>query len=414
MNPIMKSLLPTSKYLFDFINTNISHKLECFQRIKFSNESKKIIEELFHKINEADTNFDSVKIYEKLRMTIHKGNDYELLDSNIKSHIENMDFVGREYVFKLNTRTITTYLFYEKDTDYRDDFFAHAIYKIYLCLYVMDHFSEARCSNTLSLCFYLTDLEKTIPKSSAFIDRIHVNTGFTFPCKTKNEINIFRKEEWFKVFIHECFHNFGLDFSHHESSHIDKKIIGIFPVKADVRLYETYCEMWAEIMNLMFIVFQNTNENHDVENLVKKLEKMLNFERVFSVFQCSKILKHFGISYPQLYERSDESYRIRNLRYKENTSVLSYYIIKSLLMYKINHFLEWCILHNGVSIRFGHQITDMSKNMEDYFELVQEHYQDDNYIKCLQQLELWFSKQEKTKRIVDTEFKTLRMSLFES
>jgi hypothetical protein len=79
-------------------------------------------------------------------------------------------------------------------------------------------------------------------------------------------------------------HSFGLDFSHHECSHIDKKILGLFPLNVDVRIYETYCEMWAELLNIMFIVFHGSNNN--LENMVKQTEKYMDYERIFSIFQC--------------------------------------------------------------------------------------------------------------------------------
>jgi hypothetical protein len=80
-------------------------------------------------------------------------------------------------------------------------------------------------------------------------------------------------------------------------------------------------------------------------------------------------------------------------------------------MYNVNSFLEWCIANNGLSIRFSDQ--DINRSLNNYFVLIQQHYQDKKYIKCIYELCDWFTKQEKTKRSTDIEFKTLRMSLFE-
>jgi hypothetical protein len=283
-------------------------------------------------------------------------------------------------------------------------------------LFIAQSFSNSECSKILNIYFYLTNNKKNIPDSSNVFDRIHVNTGFTFACKYDNEINIYRKEEWFKVFIHECFHSFGLDFSHHDCSHIDKKVLTLFPVNADVRIYETYCETWAELLNIIFIVFLTSISNCktvNINGLIKKTEILIDYERIFSLFQCSKVLTHLGLSYNNLHEKTQESIMVRNLRYRENTSVLSYYIIKSCLMYKINDFLEWCVLHNGLSIRFGNNDLEINKNMNDYYELIREHYIDKKYITCIENLCEWFKKQQKTKRKIDIELKTMRMSLFE-
>jgi hypothetical protein len=63
---------------------------------------------------------------------------------------------------------------------------------------------------------------------------------------------LYRMEEWFKVFIHETFHCLGLDFSGMNVSNSNKQILQLFPGCSrdmDVRVYETYCEIWAETLD---------------------------------------------------------------------------------------------------------------------------------------------------------------------
>ena len=65
----------------------------------------------------------------------------------------------------------------------------------------------------MNIYIFLTDLKKKLPEHTGQeIGKINVNTGFTMTCRPKSNIVIYRKEEWFKVLIHETFHNFGLDF----------------------------------------------------------------------------------------------------------------------------------------------------------------------------------------------------------
>ena len=398
-----KTFTPTTQYLLDFLDSHISHKLEGFKKTELSIESKKIITDLFNKIKLANENFI---LPTPSNTTNQHGNDYDLIDENVKIHIEASNFIGKTREFHIKGHHIRVNIFSE--TDIPDIYFK----KIYIWLYTALEFSKRKCSQNLSIYIYLTDLEKKVPTQHHSINRINVNTGFTFPCRSKNEINIYRKEEWFKVLIHETFHNLGLDFSHHDCNHIDNKVLELFPVQSEVRLCETYCEMWAEIINVMLIVFNSTRNHENIDFLLKQTEKLLDWERVFSLFQCAKILKHFGISYAELYERTDKAYIIRKSRYKENTPVLSYYIIKSFLMYNVNDFLEWCVSNNGISIRFHD--SDINRNLEKYFLLIKQNYSDKTFIDCIDQLCDWFIKQEKTKRSIDIEFKTLRMSLFET
>jgi hypothetical protein len=101
--------------------------------------------------------------------------------------------------------------------------------------YVLNKYSTKNCSETLNLYFYFTSLYKKIPESNltnTILDEYNVNTAFTRTCPSNSEIVIFRKEEWFKVLIHESFHNFALDFSDIDSEQGNNYILNIFPVNS--------------------------------------------------------------------------------------------------------------------------------------------------------------------------------------
>jgi hypothetical protein len=401
MTSINKLLTSDSRYLIDFLDNHISHKLEYFQKTNLSIESKKLL----HKLFESISNVQIDSMLKTSETTIQKGTNYHLIDREIKTYIEGLNLIGKKCEFNIKGHYILVNLFSETDIP------ASYFKRIYNWLSVALDFSSRQCSQTLSIFIYLTDLEKSVPTTTHSIDRVNVNTGFTFPCRTNNEINIYRKEEWFKVLIHETFHNLGLDFSEQDCSRIDQQVLSLFPVNSEVRLCETYCEMWAEIINLMLIIFETRKKTEDINSLINRTEKILDDERIFSLFQCAKILKHFGISYTQLFEKTDKAHMVRKMRYKEKTPVLSYYIIKSLFMYNVNSFLEWCLANNGLSIRFSDQ--DINRSLNNYFILIQQNYQNKKYIECIDELCEWFRKQEKNKRSIDIEMKTLRMSLFE-
>jgi hypothetical protein len=104
-------------------------------------------------------------------------------------------------------------------------FFQDAIYKIYLWLYVADKYASKHCSSTMNLHFYFTDHMKRLGSVDLeALDMIHVNTAFTTSCSNETDIYLFRREEWFKVFIHETFHNLGFDFSEMNCIDINKKL----------------------------------------------------------------------------------------------------------------------------------------------------------------------------------------------
>ena len=86
---------------------------------------------------------------------------------------------------------------------------------VIMWLYIADQYSSEKCDSNIILHIYMTPFKKKKPDS--IIEPLgadSVNSAFTWNhCKNVHQFIIFREEEWFKVLIHESFHNFGLDFS---------------------------------------------------------------------------------------------------------------------------------------------------------------------------------------------------------
>ena len=57
-------------------------------------------------------------------------------------------------------------------------------------------------------------------------------------------------ELWFKVLIHELFHNLNLDFSTANISKSVKKLKSYCKLDSDYYIFETYCEIWGRILNV--------------------------------------------------------------------------------------------------------------------------------------------------------------------
>jgi ADP-heptose:LPS heptosyltransferase len=58
------------------------------------------------------------------------------------------------------------------------------------------------------------------------------------------------------------------------------------------------------------------------------------------------------MEYRNLYEKTDDADNIRKTMYKEDTNVLSYYVITNILMYNYQSFLHWCKIHNTSLLQF--------------------------------------------------------------
>ena len=126
----------------------------------------------------------------------------------------------------------------------------------------------------------------------------------------------------------------------------------LFPISVtDIRLYELYAELWAEIMNILFIVFLNDLPKKKgrlpLIKWISMTEKLMETEMEFTIFQAKKILQFHKLKYTDLF--IPEKAKV----YKEETNIFSYYILKSIWMVHLNDFLEFCAKQpGGSSLKF--------------------------------------------------------------
>ena len=425
-------MTPESQSLQLFLQSNLSHKFTHIKHHKFSPEASTFIKSIFEHIAIAEDGFDNVDLessdyYDDV---VPKGANYKLCPEKARSHIEHMTFVGQTCKFSINNRKITIHIAYEYNDEKRkpafNKIFANAFHRIYLLIHLLQGCSRKECSQHLSIYLYLTSMKKTLADctTDCTISEDNANTAFTFACKRNNEVYLYRKEEWFKVLCHELFHSFGLDFSEFDCDEVDKEMYTIFPIKTDLLLYEAYTELWGEMLNAMFIAhFSVNSEEYDyfleedseyqqayLNKMLKKVEPLLYQERMFSVFQASKILTHFGMSYDDLYSKDTDAIKARN-GYKESTPVLSYYIIKNILMFHIHDFMSGCSKYNESSLEFHKE--NITKTIGQFIDFIREHYQCKELVQSMDQARTWFLKQENNQRADKTPIFTLRMSLLE-
>ena len=275
-------------------------------------------------------------------------------------------------------------------------------------LTVASNFAPRECSNTVNVNLYMTDAKKVLPtKARDYIEEIHANTAFTTMCAQHTTINLFRQEEWFKVLIHESFHNLGMDFSKcgKMCEPANAEILHAFRINSEVRLYETYCEMWAEIMN---VIIRNASKHMrmSTDNVVKHVEHDLRLERAFSLFQTVKLLRHFGMRYSDFLNPGSN---VRD-KYKERTVVFSYFVLKSVLMFNYSRFVEWCIVNNSGSLAFQKPETHILKYAR---ELILLEYNRPDFLRAIENVEEMAFSDKKRVKNVKFLYSTMRMSLGE-
>jgi len=337
----------------------------------------------------------------------------------IRRHIEETTVYQIEYRFSLSGRNIVVHFVLEEPSlDLSMDVFSEYIEKMIVWLTLIDKYASKRCSRTLTIYVYMTSLLKSLPRSNIdIIDENHANTAFTYTCLPLSEIVIFRKEEWFKVFLHETFHNFGLDFSGMGQDNCRDWILSLFPVNSEVNLYEAYTEFWAEIMNCLLISFflnknhNNSKNKNDLHAFLSSSFTLIDLERTFSFFQMVKVLDFMGLLYQDLYTGTRQAQIKRTAFYKENTSVLAYYILKTILMNNYEDFVVWCDKHHFSLFDFKKTVS----HQREFCQYIKDNYKTRSFLERTRYMEDQLKKVKKVKMSTGLLFlkNNMRMTVLE-
>lgn len=337
----------------------------------------------------------------------------KFVPKEMKNYIDNEALFYIKNSIKIRKRDVKIYfVFYDEgDLNNLDKYNAKLHYML-LWLNIATKVSSIRCSKTLNIYIYLTPFKKEIPISHfEVIGPRHSNSGLTTTCSVYNEICIYRKEEFLKIFIHETFHSLGLDFSAINESQYLPKVKKIFPLNIKFNLYEAYSEFWASIFNNALLAYSTLEKNKIKKDKFKHFKNFLhlsnNLERIFSLYQINKLLYFFNIDYQNFYEDDKLSNYVRQYIYKEKTNVFSYYIVKGILMYNYIDFLIWCNQTNLIFFKFDkHQ-----GNIRSFINFIKSTYKNREFLEDLKKMNL-LNLQTKHPSVEYID-KTLRMTVME-
>jgi len=299
-------------------------------------------------------NVQTKKIHTASQITKPQNFNFNSFPELVRKHINETAVTELSYTFSLFERNIRVVFTTEDlNVELKIKNYNKYIDSIIIWLHILTQYASKKCASTLTIYLYFTSLEKQLPESNiSVLDEYHVNTAFTTTCPTNSEIVVYRKEEWFKVFIHETFHNFGLDFSDMNVSESTNHILSLFPVKSEVNLFESYTEFWGEIMNAILCSFFLLKNKQNKTEFFNSVFALIQYERIYSFFQMVKTLKFMGLTYTDIYKNSLSSRILRENMYKERTNILSYYVIKTILLNNYAGFLSWCNKNNFSILQF--------------------------------------------------------------
>ena len=372
---IMESLIPCFKNFY---------KKQTPQEQKYKDE---ILTKIFYLINKSAIDIKTMNdlslITSELKTVINKKTllDIELLHSkfvpkNIKDYV--LENVSGKMSFNamINKKNIVIdFYLTEEDILNNLSFVKRMANKILIVFKFLSNMSDSKCCKTLKISVFTTPHKKQLPRTNyTVLGSNHANTAVTYHCKENGEILIYRKEELFKVCIHEMFHALGLDWHEMPVTNFKQKLRRIFKIKSTMLTPEAYSEVWGCILNCCFTGYFLCNK--ELEEFLLFTEYCLEIERIFSLFQLYKILKFMGINYVTLYKNDDTSKSLRKYMYKENTNIFMYYILKTLFLYNNLDFMNFCNNNNKQFVNFSLTETNMNK----LYNFIHKRYDDINFI----------------------------------
>jgi len=375
---------------------------KCINHIKQTSKTEKILKHLYRDITCADSFIKNKKIkdgdkFYKLNIVkiqsvsqIPKPKSFKpsSFPQEIREHIDTEMLYDLSYTFSLFEREIVVHFVVEDPSvEHQIEIYNEYIEKILVWLHIVNEYASKKCSKRLVLYMYFTSLKKMLPASKiTILNENNVNTAFTYTCPVDSEIVVFRKEEWFKVLMHESFHNFSLDFSDMNVIDCKDKILSIFKVNSDVNLFEAYTEFWAEIMNAAFCSFylikytDTKDDNFIFKEFLKNFDFFVNFERTYKFFQMIKTLDFMGLTYLDLISNNPTAQSTRETLYKEESNVLAYYIITTILINNYQGFLSWCNTNNLSLLQF----KKTTNNIDEFCNFIEKNYKTRSLIESVE------------------------------
>jgi hypothetical protein len=144
------------------------------------------------------------------------------------------------------------------------------------------------------------------------------------------EIFVFRKEEVFKVILHELIHALRIDYGVF-SNDSEQLFMSYFNAANKLVINESYTDTLACILNICIysVCFGKIAGNERIESMFSKLIRQ---ESIYILQKAKQVLDHSRLKY------NNKSYLHQPNLYVEDTHALSYYVLKSLNFFNLNKF----------------------------------------------------------------------------
>lgn len=189
----------------------------------------------------------------------------------------------------------------------------------------------------VNLTILFSSQKKNIYPKTKVLCCDNINSGSTYPGKS---IVCWRREEFYKVLIHELFHYYSFDFHYTDPYYQQLENMLLVPkIDGIDMINESYTESFT-IIALSILHYTINSKNRSIE-LLLFMNNFIEREILFLLFQIAKILVVFECD-------NMDDYINGKILIKQNTSFRSYFIIKMVLLLNINDVLD--MMDNALNI----------------------------------------------------------------
>ena len=329
------------------------------------NINAQFLEYIYKQLNAKQLIINAIAIAKSRTSEENKSIIVNKITSIVNKHLRSSKYIDSELINFILTNTnckIVTYKNIIKGKTYIFDFIMYndeisilnldlIVEKMLLVLQLIIAISNNESRNGQHVTFFLTPFQKKLnsnnsnnsnnSSNSNILGAKNVNSGFTYPNLINGVTFIYRKEEFFKVFIHESIHYYGIDKALHKqlNSNINyNKFINLFSIGteyiAKIGINEGLTEYWTFIIYLTALSYK---KSITLANFIYEFERLYKLELLHILFQVVKILNYNKLTYSQFLANSSAN---SSNKYKETSHIFSYYIVKTLLVYNHENMLK--------------------------------------------------------------------------
>ena len=387
------------------------------------NINKQFLEYIYKQLNAKQLIINAINIEKSRTNEENKSIIVNKITSIVNKHLRSSKYIDSELINFILTNTnckIVTYKNIIKGKTYIFDFIMYndeisitnldlIVEKMLLVLQLIIAISNNESRNGQHVTFFLTPFQKKLnsnnsnnsnnSSNSNILGAKNVNSGFTYPNLINGVTFIYRKEEFFKVFIHESIHYYGIDKVLHKDFSNDakyntnyNKFINSFNISpqyiADIGINEGLTEYWTFII---YLIAQSYKKSIVLARFIYEFENSYKLELLHIIFQVVKILNYNKLTYSEFLTKSSN-------KYKETSHIFSYYIVKTLLVYNHADLLKSAMFNINFSSSSSLNIALKSdpNSINTFFIKLLSYASDSRFINIINKVTTYISNYSKT------------------